>query len=125
MSYTPFSMISHLTGGCCSREFFLLERVPTSAPHTALSLYTHGTGRAGQPNTTHGTASGAQSADGRPNVSQRHRAGTAAGGSDQGRCPPGIMVPSVPLFFLAVPARARRYLAAALSTRLLRGGSCR
>ena len=43
-----FSMISHLTGGCCSREFFLLERVPTSAPHTALSLYTHGTGRAGQ-----------------------------------------------------------------------------
>ena len=32
-----FSMISHLTGGCCCREFFLLERVPTSAPHTALS----------------------------------------------------------------------------------------
>ena len=72
-----------------------------------------------QPNATHGTTASAQSAD-CVTLTQIRRCRRRL--RPRGAAP-GIMVPSVPFFFSAVPARARRYMAAALSTRLLRGGS--
>ena len=91
-------MISHLTGSCCCREFLShkLERVPTSAPHTALSRRT---------NTPRGSAIMAVGSAQRRSSADNFAAS-------------GVVGSFFFSFSFAVPARARRSKAAALSARL-------